>query len=144
MRDNDTVLLESLYTSLILEDAQSQINQAANILKKANFEKTKADKGGKIPPEEFETFKVENQKRAEEIVGKLKEIIDTAEKPADNPNFGAGYEFLPALAKIFIGLSGNLDAIKADYHSYSKISTSEGIKARRNKKTLCQKLILTK
>lgn len=133
MRDNDTILLESIYTSLVLEDAQSQINQAANILKKANFEKTKADKGGKIPPEEFETFKVENQKRAEEIVGKLKEIIDTAEKPADNPNFGAGYEFLPALAKIFIELSGNLDAIKDDYHSYSKISTSEGIKARRNK-----------
>ena len=58
MRDNDTILLESLYTSLVLEDAQSQINQAANILKKANFEKTKADNGGKIPPEEFESFKV--------------------------------------------------------------------------------------
>jgi hypothetical protein len=133
MRDNDTILLESLYTSLVLEDAQSQINQAANILKKANFEKTKADKGGKIPPEEFESFKVENQKRAEEIVGRLKAIIDSAEKPADNPNFGAGYEFLPSLAKIFIAMGGNLEGIQTDYHDYSRISTPEGIKARRNK-----------
>jgi hypothetical protein len=133
MRDNDAILLESLYTSLVFEDAQSQINQAANILKKANFEKTKADKGGKIPPEEFESFKVENQKRAEEIVGRLKAIIDSAEKPADNPNFGAGYEFLPSLAKIFIAMGGNLEGIQTDYHDYSRISTPEGIKARRNK-----------
>jgi len=133
MRDNDAILLESLYTTLIFEDAQSQINQAANILKKANFEKTKADTGGKIPPEEFESFKVENQKRAEEIVGRLKSIIDSAEKPADNPNFGAGYEFLPSLAKIFIAMGGNLEGIQTDYHDYSRISTPEGIKARRNK-----------
>jgi hypothetical protein len=133
MRDNDTILLESLYTSLVLEDAQSQINQAANILKKANFEKTKADKGGKIPPEEFESFKVENQKRAEEIINGLKSIIDSAEKPADNPSFGNGYEFLPALAKIFIEMGGSLEGIRTDYHDYCRISTPEGIKARRKK-----------
>ena len=133
MRDTDTILLESLYTSLVLEDAQSQINQAINILKKANFEKTKQEKGGKIAPEEFEAFKVENQKSAEEIVNGLKQIIDSAEKPADNPNFGAGYEFIPALAKIFIAMGGNLQGIQTDYHDYCRISTPEGIKARRNK-----------
>jgi hypothetical protein len=132
MRNKDQIMLESIYQNLILEDAQSQINQSVNILKKWNFEETKKRKGGKIPPEEFENFKLENQKRAEEIVNSLKQIIDDTKPPRDNPNFGKGYEFLPDLSRFFTqGLDEN--SIKDLYNSYSTIDIPTAIKARKDK-----------
>jgi hypothetical protein len=131
MRDNDAILLESLYTSLVLEDAQSQINQAINILKKANFEKTKQEKGGKIAPEEFEAFKVENQRQSEEIANQLKEIIDQAPAPRENPNFGKGYEYIPALATM-IKQGVSIREIGSLYNSYASIDLPEAIKNRRS------------
>lgn len=132
MRDNDTILLESLYTSLVLEDAQSQINQAVNLIKKYNFEKTKAEKGGKIAPEEFEAFKIDNQKQSQEIVNTLKEIIDSSTPPRENPNFGKGYEFLPTLAK-FYTQTPNITEIESLYKSYVSLDIPDSIKARKNK-----------
>jgi hypothetical protein len=132
MRNKDQIILESIYQNLILEDAQSQINQSINIFKKWNFEETKKKKGGKIPSEEFEKFKTENQQRAEEIVNNLKKTIDETQPPRDNPNFGKGYEFLPDLVRFYTqGL--DTSSLKELYKSYSTIDIPNAIKARKDK-----------